>query len=105
MIRIKNSILIILALLTVGFGVITHSNASEVPNALEDKIISISKAKAEKEGIDLRKYDVVQFNHETTKRDKAWTVFFNGKEPNRPGDHFLVWVSEDMERAELKWGE
>lgn len=64
----------------------------------KDKIISIAIEKAKKEGIDLRKYDLVQSDHKTAEKGREWTVFFNGKAPTKPGDHFFVRVSDDIKK-------
>lgn len=84
-------------------GIVTGSE--HIPRLSSEEVVAISKAKAQKSGYDLNKYDMTSCQFEVTRKDKTWTVFFEGKPPTRPGYHFLVWIGDLTKKAELMSGQ
>src|SRR6185369_15460793 len=92
--------LIFVVFCTVGLlssGVIIGSE--HIPKLSNKEVVAIAKAKAQKSGYDLKKYDLKTFQFEFAKKDKTWNVFFEGKSPTRPGYHFFVLINDDTKKA------
>jgi hypothetical protein len=68
------------------------------------QVISIAKHTAETKGIHLTNYKEPEAHYEFTKKDKTWSVFFDGKVP-MPGNHFLVWIDDQTQKAQLMPGD
>jgi hypothetical protein len=68
------------------------------------QVITIAKNAAEREGIGLTNFADPKAYFEFTKKDKVWSVFFDGKIP-MPGNHFLVWVDDQTQQAKIMGGD
>lgn len=96
----------LLALTIMMAGCAVKLQSSESGSKLtKDEVVKIAESKAQKEEVDLGKYDMTGCHYEYTEKGRTWTVFFNGKPPRLPGDYFLVWVDDQTRKATLMWGE
>lgn len=67
-------------------------------------VIDLANREAAHQGRDLAKYEKPKAEYEFTKKDRTWTVFYEGKEMY-PGNHFLVWVEDSTGKCQLMPGE
>ena len=81
------------------------TSAADAPTRLaEAEVIRIASAAAEKKGFRLKDYKAPRVHYEFTKKDKSWTVFYDGK-VSSPGNHFLVWINDQTGAATVMPGE
>ncbi len=66
--------------------------------------IRIAQKEAAKRGYRLSRYEAPHARYEFTRKDKSWTIFYDGKVP-KPGNHFLVWVDDRTGEARVMPGE
>ena len=66
--------------------------------------VRIAAEAASKNGYRLADYNAPQVHYEFTRKDKTWSVFYDGKVP-MPGHHFLVWVDDQTGTARVMPGE
>jgi len=55
--------------------------------------VRIAAEAATKQGYHLTDYKDPQAHYEFTRKDRTWSIFYDGKVP-MPGHHFLVWVDD-----------
>jgi hypothetical protein len=59
----------------------------------QGEVIRIASQAAEKHGYRLADYKEPQVHYEFTRKDKTWTIFYDGRIA-MPGHHFGVWVGD-----------
>lgn len=55
--------------------------------------IRIAQQAAKRQGVDLRRYKKPEAHYEFTRKDRSWSVFFDGQVA-MPGNHFSVSVDD-----------
>jgi len=68
------------------------------------EVVRIAAGAATKYGYRLADYKDPQAHYEFTRKDRTWSVFYEGKVP-MPGHHFLVWVNDRTGAARVVPGE
>lgn len=66
--------------------------------------IRIAAEAATKHGYRLSKFKPPRAEHEVTRKDATWSVFYEGKEPI-PGNHFIVSVKDQSGEAQVMPGQ
>ena len=66
--------------------------------------IRIAKQAAERQGADLSRYKEPVAHYELTRKDKSWSVFFDGRVA-MPGNHFSVSVDDQTGKTRFFGGE
>jgi hypothetical protein len=69
----------------------------------ETDVIRIAGEAAVKRGFRLADFKAPEV-HPAVSRGGTWTLFYEGKTP-RPGNHFLVWVTDQSGAAQVMPGE
>jgi hypothetical protein len=110
---IFNRLFFILLAVTLLFAGCSHPtrSPSAAPNANLDgarlsqpEVLRIAGEAATKHGYRLADYKDPQAHFEFSRKDKTWTVFYDGKVPV-PGNHFLVWVDDRTSEAQVMAGQ
>ncbi|MDA8099259.1 MAG: hypothetical protein M0042_06505 [Nitrospiraceae bacterium] len=73
-------------------------------NLSPEQAISLANQEAVRKGFDLSQYEKPRADYEILKKDKTWTVSYEGKK-KLPGNHFLVWVNDQTGECKLMPGE
>jgi hypothetical protein len=80
------------------------STTSDTTRLNQAEVVRIAVEAAAKHGYRLSDYKDPQVHYEFTRKDKTWSVFYDGKVP-LPGHHFLVWVDDQTGAARMMPGE
>ena len=67
------------------------------------EVVRIAAQAAEKHGYRLADYKEPQVHYEFTRKDKTWTVFYDGRVA-MPGHHFGVWVGDQTRETQVRPG-
>jgi hypothetical protein len=110
---VARHVVVALAVLLVVAGC-SHPVASTAPTPSATKpdgarlnqveVVRIAGEAATKHGYHVADYKDPQTHYEFTRKDKTWTVFYDGKVP-AAGNHFLVWVDDQTGVARVMPGE
>jgi hypothetical protein len=71
----------------------------------EARVLEIANRAAARHGFRVSDYQPPKVHYQFTRRDNTWTVFYELKPPTPPGGHFLVWVNDRSEAAQVMPGE
>jgi hypothetical protein len=90
----------VVSLLFAGCSDPPHTTPTVVPDTKPEgarlptaEVTRIANQAAERQGVDLRQYKEPRAHYELTRKDKSWSVFFDGRVA-RPGNHFSVSVDD-----------
>jgi hypothetical protein len=70
----------------------------------QEDVVRLANRAAADAGYKLTDYKAPEARYEFTKKDKTWSVFFDGKAP-MPGNHFLVCVDDKTGKTQVMPGE
>lgn len=107
------SIRLCFALLAATFAGCAHSPRTvqaTIPDATTEgarlstaEAIRIARQTAERQGVDLGRYNEPEAHYEFTRKDRSWVVFFEGRVA-MPGNHFSVSVDDRTGEAQFHGG-
>jgi hypothetical protein len=100
--------------LSLLFAGCSHPTTSTAPTASDAKVdgarlsqaqvVRIAAEAATKHGYRLADYKDPEAHYQFTRKDKTWSVFYDGKVPT-PGNHFLVVIDDQTGAARVMPGE
>jgi hypothetical protein len=67
--------------------------------------VVLANREAMRKGYNLADFEIPVVEYESVEKEKTWTVSYEGRQPRRPGKHFLVWVRDDTGECQLMPGE
>ncbi len=111
--NITRQLIVALAISLLGAGC-SHPTPGTAPTASDTKtdgarpsqleVVRIAAEAATIHGYRLADYKDPQAHYEFTRKDKTWSVFYDGKVA-APGHHFLVWIDDRTATARVMPGE